>query len=171
MDINDLVKKSVDGQINKTEQKDEKGNGKHSITLNDKVYKLKLLPFDEGMNLWEHIMRKLLPSVGSGLDRLSHNEVLDGSPTTFTEAMIHLSNNLDGSTFRNFSYVLFDGATVDGEPININAEFSGNYGVWKKLFAFAIKENYSSLFTEGWANGLQDVMALVSPMMAQQDTE
>ena len=47
--------------------------------------------------------------------------------------------------------------TVDGEPININTEFAGNYGVWKKLFAFAIKENYSSLFKAGRANGLQDV--------------
>lgn len=166
--INDLVKKSAD-QVNGKQE--ETFAAKHSITINEKIYKVKLLSFEDGIDLWENIMQKLLPSVGSGLDRLSHNEILDGSPTTFTEAMIHLSKNLDGETFKHYSFALFDGATVNGEALNLNEEFSGNYGAWKTLFAFALKENFGSFFTDGWADGLQDVMAMVSPMMAQPASE
>lgn len=140
---------------------------KNTITLNDKIYKIKLLEWEDGIDLWENILKKLLPSVGAGLDRMQHDPIMDGSPTTFSDALIYLSRNLDGNTLKSYSQVLFSGATVDGEPLNVNKEFTGNYGSWKKLFVFALTENFSSFFEEGWLDGMSDLMAVVTPAMSQ----
>lgn len=157
--INDLMKK-VSDTVDAVEAKNTK-------TINDKVYKIKLLRFEDGIDLWENILKKLMPSLGSGLDRMQHDSILDGSPTTFTDALIHLSKNLDGNTLKNYSFVLFNGATVDGKPLDVNVEFTGNYSAWKKLFTFALTENFSSFFEEGWSDGMSDLMAVVTPAMNQ----
>lgn len=157
--INDLMRK-VSDSVDAVE-------AKNTITINDKLFKIKLLSFEDGIDLWENILKKLLPSVGAGLDRLQHDTVMDGSPTTFSDALIYLSRNLDGNTLKSYSTVLLHEATVDGEPLNINKEFTGNYGAWKKLFVFALTENFSSFFEEGWTDGIADLMAVVTPAMSQ----
>lgn len=130
---------------------------KNTINIDGKVYKIKPLIWEEGIELWEDIAKRCLPSIGSGFDRFQHDE-LDGSPTTFTEAAINLSRNLDGFRLKTYSQALFDGATVDGEPLDLNKEFTANYGAWRKLFAFAMKENFQSFFDQGWITGMLEKM-------------
>lgn len=140
------------------------------IKINGKVYKIVPLPaITRGLPLWESNIKKLIPSVGSLLDRFQHDE-FSGSPTTFTEAMINLANNLDGTTLMNLSLELFDGATVDGELFDPDVEFAGNYGAWRQLLLFALTENYSSFFPEGWA---AKIVSMVTEMlnMGQMESE
>lgn len=167
MNINDIAKKAVE-EVNGSKEPE---GVKCTLVIDGKTYKIKQLSWADGMDLWEHIMKKIMPSVGSGLDRLQHNEILDGSPTTFTEAFIHLSHNLDGDTLKNYSLVLFNGATVDGEPLDLNKQTTEFLGVWKKLFVFALKENFKHLFQDGWETGLTEMMSMVAPMMATSDKE
>lgn len=144
---------------------------KYTTKIGDNKYKIVPLKGSIGLSLWEDIMSKLLPSLGSGLDQMQYNEVLDGSPTTFSEALIHLSRKLDGDTFDTYSKILFEGATVNDKPLDIDSHFSCNYGEWKKLFVFSLKENFQSFFEEGWADSLKDIMIMASPLMQQGDTE
>ena len=167
--IADLAKKAVEDVEGKKEI--PTANTKYTLEVDGKFYKIKPLSWADGTDLWEDILKKIMPSVGSGLDRLQHNEILDGSPTTFTEAFIHLSRNLDGNTFKHYSMVLFEGATVDGEPLKLENQTTEFMGVWKKLFAFALKENFKHLFQDGWETGLTEMVSMVAPMMATPDKE
>lgn len=126
---------------------------KGSINIDNKIYNIKKLQWEDGVDLWEDMMKRGLPSIGSCLDRLQHDE-LDGSPTTFTEALINLSRNLEGSTLRSYSVVLFEDATVDGVEFDLNEEFTGNYGAWRKLLVFALKENFESFFDKDLVQGM-----------------
>lgn len=141
---------------------------KNTIVLDGVTYKIKLMSWETGMEVWEHILKRLMPSVGSGLDRLQHNE-LDGSPTTFTEAFIHLSQNLDGDTLKLFSFDLLEGLTADGKPVVLSEQTTEFMGHWKKLFIFSLKENFKGFFDEGWATSLAEMVSMVTPMMSAQD--
>tara|TARA_R110002153_G_scaffold2993_1_gene14178 strand:- start:1461 stop:1961 length:501 start_codon:yes stop_codon:yes gene_type:complete len=141
--------------------------------LGGKVYKIELLNAEDGIDLWEFLMQRILPSVGTGLDSLQHDSMLDGSPTTFTQALIHLSGKLEGNTLKAISLSLLSSATVDGKPMDFKEEFKGNYGNWKSLVAFALKENFSSFFVEGWAESLiqMTTMLNLAADSPQQDSE
>jgi len=153
-----------------SEQSFEKPN---TIVIKNKEYKIKPLNARDGLRLWEYLLGKLLPSVGTGLDRMSHDELLDGSPTTFAQAMIHLVSNLekDYDTLNNITDTILEGCLVDGKPLNTDEEFSCNYGAWRQLLIFALKVNFSSFFEEGWESALTDITAMVVPMMSKENQE
>ena len=157
------VLKNAEEEISAEEQK-------NAILIKGKWYKINLLPSEDGLELWEILMQKLLPSVGSGLDGMNHDAILDGSPTTFSEAFMHLSNKLDGNTLKLVSLNVLKGMTVDGVKVDQNKFFAGNYGTWLKVIKFALQENYSSFFEEGWTSALKDVMGMVNPLSEQEGT-
>lgn len=136
---------------------------KNTITIRDKKFKIELLPSEEGLELWEYLMKKLLPSVGTGLDSMQHDSVMDGSPKTFSQAFGLLAEKLSGKDLKEISKNLFQGATVDGKPLDFNEQFKGNYGSWKSLLTFALKENFGSFFEEGWGDSLTGLVSLVVP--------
>lgn len=144
---------------------------KNTIDIKGEIYKIDLLDADDGLDLWENLMKVVLPSVGTGLDSMQHDPVLDGSPTTFTEAMSHLSNKLDGQTLKKISVVLLTDMEVDGKKVNWVEHFKGNYGAWRKVVKFALQENFSSFFEDGWVDGVQDLMAMVTPAMESTSPE
>lgn len=144
---------------------------KNTIEIKGEIYKIDLLDADDGLDLWENLMKVVLPSVGTGLDSMQHDPVLDGSPTTFTEAMSHLSNKLDGQTLKKISVVLLTNMEVDGKKVNWSEHFKGNYGSWRKVVKFALQENFSSFFEDGWVGGIQDLMAMVTPTMGSTSQE
>lgn len=127
---------------------------KRTIVIDDKTYKIKELPIKIGLEMLEDLTKRFLPSIGSILDLTQHDQY-DGSPKPFSEAFSNLSKNLDGNTMYLYSVDLFDGATVDGEPLDIE-DFAANYGVWRKLFLFALQENFSSFFVDGWATTISE---------------
>lgn len=142
-----------------------------TITVKDRVYKIKKMDADDGLNLWEYILQRLLPSIGTGLDVMQGENDPFQAATTFSEAMMHLSNKLDGNSFKLISHAVLEGAEVNGEPMNFKEEFAGNYGAWRKVLAFALQENFKSFFEEGWATGLKDLMAMVSPQFQSSQPE
>ena len=157
--------KEIDSKLNSSFG--EEGLGKNTIQIKGDTYKIKLLSFEYGITVWEDIMKRLLPSIGNGLDQLQHNE-LDGNPNTFVYALTNISRQLDGEVLVRYSRALFEGATVNGEKLDIN-RFTGNYGTWKKLFMFAIKENFSSFFEEGWTDSISNLTAMLTPMMGNHE--
>lgn len=148
-----------------TEKKEEVkvAGAKHTVELKGKIYKIELLNADDGLDMWEYLMQKLLPSVGHGLDAMGHDYEVDGSPQTFSRALATLATKLDGKDLRRISSTMLHGATVDGKPLDFKEEFKGNYGTWKSLLTFSIKENFGSFFEEGWGESLTGLMSLVIP--------
>lgn len=171
--INDLTRKAVEevsgtkaDEIKPKNKKETKsGLVKNTIVLKGKTYKVTPLDFLDGIDLWENILQKLLPSAGSGIDGM-RGEALDADKT-FTEVFTNLARNLDGETLKNYSLVLLSGCSVDGEPMDINKEFSGNYSTWLKLFVFALKENFGSFFEEGWGDEAANIVAMVGSLTAK----
>lgn len=165
--INDIVGK----EKNKPTKTEVKVEAPLSKEINGKIYKIQLLNGEDGLDLWEFLLQKLLPSVGTGLDSMQHDSLMDGSPTTFAEAMIHLSTRLEGNTLKSISLSLFDGAAVDGKPLDFKEDFKGNYGAWRTLLAYAMKENFGSFFEEGWGEGIVSLMQLLPTQSAKPDSE
>lgn len=171
-----MAKANIQDLINEAKNKvgEQKPNkvdvGKHSILINDKVYTIKPLAWEDGMDLWESMMKTVLPSVGTGVDGIfGSNEFADKS--TFAEMMIHFSHNLSGSTMRIYSAELLKDAQVDGKPLVPNEEFSANYGAWLQLFVFAVKENFQSFFTGGWSQGIGTLMEMLQSLQPQDSDE
>lgn len=159
INMSDLMGDVVKGNTEEPVKKDESLT-KHSITLKGKEYTIKLLDWETGIDLWEHILKVILPSVGVGFDSAGKNSDEDDVMNTFTEALTYLAMNLNGKTLQNYSKVLFQGATVDGVEFDISEEFKGNYGSWKSLLIFALKENYGSFFEEGLGENLSGLMTM-----------
>jgi hypothetical protein len=146
----------------------KKDSEKNSITIGKDVYKVKILSASEGIATWEYLMKKLLPSVGTGLDSFRHDEVLDGSPTTFAEAFMHLSNRLDGNSLVSISGTLLAGLEVNGKEVDFDEHFKANYGSWAKVIKFALMENFESFFVDGWTTTLTDLVSLAVPMLEKE---
>lgn len=162
--------------INDFDEKDSKKETKvagsnHTIEIKEKIYKIVLLNGEDGLDMWEYLMQKLLPSVGEGMDAFTHDYELEGSPKTFSRAFAALASRLDGKDLRRISVTLFEGATVDGKPLDFKEEFKGNYGSWKKLLQFALKENFSSFFEEGWGESMTSLVSLVTPQFNNSEAE
>jgi len=143
----------------------------HTVEIGGDVIKIVPLGGYDGLDMWEYLMKVLLPSVGTGLDSFQHDTVMDGSPTTFSEAMMHLSNKLEGNTLKNVSISLLSGMTVNGQKVDLDEWIGCNYGAWRQVLKFALTENFSSFFENGWVDGVQDLMAMVTPAMGSTSEE
>jgi len=141
-----------------------KEQAKNSTVINGRTYKVVPLMAEEGLIVWENLLALLGPSIGVGIDSFNHNEIIDGSPTTFSEAILVLQRKLDGSQLVNYSRELLTGLQCDGEEVDWNKHFSANYGDWTQVILFAMKENFQTFLTEsGLGLNLQDLMNKVLP--------
>lgn len=162
IDIHEFLKEVTD----KVHGDDKGVAGDNAIQIKGKIYKIKLVPWQQGIDLWELMVKKLLPSIGNFIDDRDADEL--DQVNTFTDAFVNISRNLDGRTLNLMTRVLLDGCTVDNKPIDLDAEFTGNYGNWIRLLIFALKENYGSFFGDGWQKGLlTDLLAKKASSQAE----
>lgn len=132
----------------------------HTIEINGDTYKIKLLPYKlEGLPLWEYMVERAGPAIGSFMDGMQGASMQEDS-MIFTTTLMQLSSKLDGQFMLTVSDTVLKGCTINGKPLPED-QFDGNYGAWTKLVGFALKENYSSFFAEGWMQGLQKIKAMV----------
>lgn len=132
-----------------------------TIEINGDTYKIKLLPYKtEGIPLWEFMVERAGPAIGSFMDGMQ-GQNLDEDSMVFTTTAMQLSAKLDGQVMMTISDTVLQGCTVNGKPIPED-QFDGNYGAWTQLVAFALKENYSSFFADGWMQGLQKIKTMAT---------
>lgn len=156
--------KSVEDIGKQLQADSNKEKAKNSATINGHTYKIIPLMAEEGLVVWENLLALLGPSIGVGIDSYNHNEVIDGSPTTFSEAILLLQRKLDGTQLVNYSRELLIGLKCDGEEVDWNSHFSANYGSWTQVIIFAMKENFQSFFVaSGFDLNLQSMMNKVLP--------
>jgi len=167
--INEVVnkeEKTLDEVVNK-ESKDLK----HTIELKGKTFKIELLNGEDGLDLFEYLNKKLLPSVGSGVDGMFGNSGdFLGTTQTFETAFSNFSRNLEGDTMKKVSKNLLQNCTVDGKPLDFAEEFKGEYGVWRQLVMFALKENFGSFFEFDWGEHLGTLATMLMPLQSGSST-
>lgn len=125
-----------------------KDSGIAITTINDVEYTIQLLPASKGMALGIEISKLIAPSIGAGVDGLSRDEVLHGAPETFTQLASLFVQQLYKVDLSKIVGVLLDGLEANGERVNFDTHFRGNYGTLAQLIKFALKENFESFFTE-----------------------
>lgn len=112
--------------------------------INGKTVKVVLLGTLAGISVSSQITKLVVP----GLERLQ-------ATGDFIGMASDIIANLDQIDYPKILKQLFDGATVDDFPINVDTYFSGNYGEFVQFLAFAIQANFESFFSVA---GLSDLI-------------
>lgn len=116
---------------------------------NGKNITIKLLPaVTQGIPVARRLMNVLAPIVGGTLDGMRHDELFHGAPKTFSDMALLVCKQLEGIDAPSLINTLLSGMEVDGKSVNIDEYFSANYGEMLEILEFALKENFSSFFTD-----------------------
>lgn len=138
--------------------------GLASKQINGKEYTIHLLPATAGLKMSLEISKLMAPSVGAGLDGLRHDEILHGSPTTFTDLAMKLVTQMDQVNVVELVGALLGKVEVGGSRINFDTHFRANYGELIQVIEFALRENFESFFTgNGFLTRFQEMMAQLNP--------
>ena len=160
------IRKEKNGDTPSSDNVTEKENiqlDPNSITINDKVFKVEPLMFQDSIDCLEYIVKLVLPAIGEVIDGGSHDVILyEGGNPMFSRSLSKLSQALDGTQLSSISSALLSGLTVDGVLAD-KEYFRGNLGEWKKVLMFAIKVNFESAFRDGWGEELQILHTMIAP--------
>ena len=122
----------------------------HNFRMTDidgSQYQIKLLDGMSGFRTSVELSKVLLPLVGESFDASRHDDVFHGAPKTFREMALLLLQqidqiNLEDMIFnRLLAYLVKDGVQVKATDIIV-----GQYEILIELVAFAIEQNFGSLF-------------------------
>jgi len=108
-----------------------------SQIINGKTVKIVLLKTLDGIKISKEISKVAVPAITA----------LQQSDGDITQLAVALVNNLDSIDLGAIIIKLFDGATVDEFPINVDDYFAGNYGELVGFLTFALKANFESFFS------------------------
>lgn len=121
--------------------------GLRQLTLNGKVYSIKLLPASKGMSVSSRLIKALGPAFGVMLD--SNNEDLFPEQVSmFTDLAIAIVRQLDELQLETTIKELLGCLSCDGQTVNFDEHFAGNYGELIAVTEYALKENFGDFFTE-----------------------
>lgn len=139
-----------------------------TTSLNGKNYTAKKLNAWAGVRHGLYIMKIILPCLGAGIDGVTS---ASEQPKTFSDVTFRLVQSLEDDTkLCKLIQDLYEGFCVEGEVINFDTYFMGNYGELITSLEWLLKENFQSLFMEG---GIQEkaMGALTGLLSAGQLTE
>ena len=89
----------------------------------------------------------------------------------FTDLAIALVRQLDELELEETCRVLLAGLTCNGQPVDYETHFAGNYSAYIQVIEYALKENFGSFFTDYLkAKGLEipTLMAMLKPLADNQ---
>lgn len=118
-----------------------------SKTINDKIFKVKILGARDGFNIGLQISKLILPAIGSSIDGMRQDELLHGAPNTFGEAAQKLVQQMGEVDANDIVEKLLSGLIVDDEDVNWDDYFAANYSELLEVLTFSMKENFGSFFT------------------------
>ena len=127
----------------------EKNNqlGLVSTTIGGKTYSITLLGASTGILTFQEVTKLILPAMGATVDGVASEDDILTESKTFSEASKILVSQMEDVNCLVIIKTLLHESKVDGQLIDFDTEFRGNYGVLFELVEFAFKENFSSFFT------------------------
>lgn len=132
--------------------------------INGKRYTINKLGGWDAYDGFTLIMKIVGPVFGEVLDSKNVDEeaTMFDKQNTFREILTIVTMNLRDPEFKMLINRMLVGATVDGEPLNVDKEFQGNFENMLELIVYCVTENFSGLFTRnGTMQSLTEVLGKV----------
>jgi len=121
--------------------------GHRQLVLNGKTYSVKLLPATKGMSVSARIIKAVGPAFGVLLDS-SNEDLFPEEISMFTDLAVAVVRQLDELQMEITIKELLGGLSCDGQSVNFDEHFAGNYGELIAVTEYALKENFGDFFTE-----------------------
>lgn len=115
--------------------------------IGGKTYSVKLLNTSTGLVVGQRVLEAAGPAIGVLLDRKSNDGfIVPGEDSLYTEVFIAISRQLHALGLVDLIKQLFVGLTCNGQPVDFETHFAGNYGELFAVTEYALMENFSGLF-------------------------
>jgi hypothetical protein len=118
-----------------------------SIDIDGSTYHIKMLDGLSGYRTSVELSKVLLPLVGESFDASRHDDVFHGAPKTFREMALLLLQQIDQINLEDMIFNRLLGHLLkDGTQVKLADIIVGQYEILIELVAFAIEQNFGSLF-------------------------
>jgi len=132
------------------------------LVIGDVEYKITTFPAFKGLTYLQKLLKIVGPAIGEIFSNASEGEngfELDIEQEALSTAIKELTANLDkGNVAQLVQDMIKASVLKNGQPLQFDQEFSGNYGVMIKILGTIIKDNYASFFEDGGFGGLQNII-------------
>jgi hypothetical protein len=114
---------------------------------------------------WTIIMETVAPVFGEVLDSRNIDEevAMFEKQNTFREILTIVSLNVGKPAMRNLIATMLQGATCNGNPVDINKDFTGKAHRMMELIVHAMEVNFKGFFTE--SDMFQSIMGGLGKVM------
>ncbi|QHR67983.1 tape measure chaperone [Escherichia phage mistaenkt] len=121
-----------------------------SKIINGKKVNIVLLGARDGIKMSMKLGKVVVPTIAQMFSSLSGKEQKDGEESVtavpFKELVEACFDRIDELDIDSMAALLFQGATVDDFPLNVDKYFQANYGEFIDFLAFALETNFGSFF-------------------------
>lgn len=122
--------------------------GFKSTYIKDKKYSIQLLPASLGFQVGTSLIQILLPVLGAWADSKEREGfVLPEEEGLYSEIALLVCSQLEKVDLLNIIQVLLRELKVNGEKVDFDAHFRGNYSALLGIVEFAIRENFSDFLS------------------------
>lgn len=117
-----------------------------SRVINGKNVNIILLGAREGIKMSMKLGKVVVPTFAQMLSEMSNTRKGEAPTVPFKELAEACFDKIEEIDVDAIAVKLFQGATVDDFPLNIDTYFQGNYGEFVDFLSFALEANFASFF-------------------------
>ena len=117
-----------------------------SRVINGKKVNIILLGARDGIKMSMKLGKIVVPTFAQMLSSLTDKSKKEAPTVPFKELVEACFDRIEEINLEEMATLLFQGATVDDFPLNIDTYFQANYGEFIDYLAFALEANFGSFF-------------------------
>lgn len=117
-----------------------------SRVINGKKVNIILLGARDGIKMSMKLGKIVVPTFAQMLSSLTDKGKKEVPTVPFKELVEACFDRIEEINLEEMATLLFQGATVDDFPLNIDTYFQANYGEFIDYLAFALEANFGSFF-------------------------
>lgn len=117
-----------------------------SRVINGKKVNIILLGARDGIKMSMKLGKIVIPTFAQMLSSLTDKDKKEAPMVPFKELVEACFDRIEEINLEEMATLLFQGATVDDFPLNIDTYFQANYGEFIDYLAFALEANFGSFF-------------------------
>lgn len=117
-----------------------------SRVINGKKVNIILLGARDGIKMSMKLGKIVVPTFAQMLSSLTDKDKKEVPMVSFKELVEACFDRIEEINLEEMATLLFQGATVDDFPLNIDTYFQANYGEFIDYLAFALEANFGSFF-------------------------
>ncbi|AUM59565.1 tail assembly chaperone [Salmonella phage BPS17L1] len=117
-----------------------------SRVINGKKVNIILLGARDGIKMSMKLGKIVVPTFAQMLSSLTDKDKKEVPMVPFKELVEACFDRIEDINLEEMATLLFQGATVDDFPLNIDTYFQANYGEFIDYLAFALEANFGSFF-------------------------